>query len=192
MSILSEFTTEEIESSIEENPSLRGYLQGYLAEIALKKQLLLLPGVISVEKIPDQSKDKGDFKVIYKGSPVVIECKSILTDSIKFDTLNDTWYGRVPLRAAKARNINVEGLGIVNTAHFFKNQFDILAISCYAIDGKWEFLFVETEYLSIKSPSMPGLLKSNLVVNPLTTPCVTSDITSVLESVISKKASLIS
>lgn len=189
MSMLSDFSEEEIETVIDENPSLRGYLQGYLAEVAFKKQLLQLEHVTEVTKIPDQAKDKGDFKVIYKGEPLTIEIKSLLTKSIKADTIHDTWQGVVGIKNGDKREIDVEGFGTVRTMSLVRGEFDILAISCYAVSGKWDFVYMENEYIPPKDYTKPALLKVSFTVNPETTPCLDLDLATILERVYMKKQS---
>jgi hypothetical protein len=186
MSILSDFTSEELEEVIRENSSLRGYLQGYLAEVSLKKQLLAVPGVTSVTKIPDQGKEKGDFRVEYKGKTLTIEVKSIATNSVREDILNDTWQGTVQVKATDKRTIQVDGFGSVTSTSLLKGEFDVLAISCYAVSGKWEFLFIENEYLP-EASTAPGLIKTSFTVNPATTPLLVNSVESVMDSVIQKQ-----
>lgn len=186
MSILSDFTSEELEQVIAENSSLRGYLQGYLAEVALKKQLLQIEGVTSVKKIPDQGKQKGDFLVEYKGKTLTIEVKSIATNSVREDILNDTWQGTVQVKATDKRAIEVDGVGTITSTSLLKGEFDVLAISCYAVSGKWEFLFIENEYLP-EGTIAPGMIKTSFTVNPATTPLLTGDVVAVMDSVILKR-----
>lgn len=189
MSMLSDFTEEEIEHVINENPSLRGYLQGYLAEVAFKKQLSRLEHVTEVIKIPDQSPEKGDFKITYKGIPITIEVKSLLTKSIKADTLHDTWQGVVGIKNGDKRELEVEGYGVIRTMSLVRGGFDILAISCYAVSGKWDFVFMENEYIPPKDYNNPALLKVSFIVNPETTPCLDLDLATILERVYMKKQS---
>src|SRR5579859_3234707 len=122
-SILTGFTMEDIQEMIDENPSLRGYLQGYLAERALKRQLLQVPGVTSVRKIPDQAETKGDFEIIYRGVSITIESKSVATNSIKDDVLTQTWQGTVPIKNTDKREIEIEGLGTISTSKLRRGQF---------------------------------------------------------------------
>jgi hypothetical protein len=187
-SILSDFTSAELESLIEENPSLRGYIQGYLGELALKKQLLKIGGVTSVEKISDHHADKGDLRVIYNGRVVSVEVKSLKTTSVRPDVLNDTWQGTVLIKNTDKREIDVPGIGIINTSSLIKGEFDILAICCYAVSKKWEFLFIENRYLPEKSQLQPGVLKTSFIINPDTTALVSSDFIKVVESNLSRKA----
>lgn len=191
MSILTDYSKEELESIIEENPSLRGYLQGYLAEYALKKQLIEISGVTKVVKIPDHDPEKGDLKVTYKGIDITIESKSVRTDSIREDVLNDTWQGSVGIRSSDKKLVTGVD-GECHTTSLERGKFDILAISCYAVSSKWEFLFMENEHLPAKSPQYPNLIKSNLVINPETTPLLVNNLEKVLNSVLEKKTSRLS
>lgn len=190
MSILSEFTEEEIDSVIYDNPNLRGYLQGYLAEVALKKQLMLLEDVTNVEKIPDRAVERGDLRVVYKGVPLTIEVKSIKTDSVKQDTLHDTWQGTVSCKSSDKRSIEVQGVGTVQSSSLIKGGFDILAISCYAVSGKWDFVFIDNEYLPPKDYQVPELIKTSFIINPETTPCLNTSMVDILEYVYNKKQSI--
>lgn len=187
-SILSQFTLFELEDLIDENSSLRGYLQGYLGELALKKQLLQVPGVTEVVKIPDQAEEKGDFRVTYKDKTLTVEVKSLLSASVKPDVLHDSWQARVSIKNTDKRELEVEGLGTISTTSLVKGDFDVLAICCYAVNNKWEFLFIENEYLPEKSPEHPGILKTSFIVNPEITPLVTKDFFKVADSVLEKKS----
>ena len=189
MSILASFSKEEIEEMIVENPSLRGYVQGYLAEVALKKQLQALEHVTEVTKIADKSPEKGDLKVTYKGVQLTIEVKSLLTRSIKADTMHDTWEGTVGIKNSDKREIIVEGMGTIQATNLVRGEFDILAISCYAVSGKWDCVFMENEYIPPKNYSTPSLLKVSFTVNPETTPCLELDLATILERVYAKKQS---
>lgn len=187
VSILSQFTNDELEGLLTENSSLRGYLQGYLGELALKKQLQQLDGITNISKIPDQGLEKGDLKLEYKGLPITIEVKSVASAKIKPDVLNDSWQGTVLIKNTDSRVLDIPGVGQVKSASLMKGGFDILAICCYAVSNEWSFLFLENEYIPEKSPNIPGLLKTCFPINPATTPLVTNDIFKVLNSVVDKK-----
>jgi hypothetical protein len=189
MSILSEFTVEELDEVISENSSLRGYLQGYLAEVALKKQLLQIDHVTEVIKIADQSSEKGDFRVIYKNVPITIEVKSIRTGSVRSDILNDTWQGTVGVRNSDTRELDIEGIGLIRSSNLVRGEFDILAISCYAVSNTWDFVFMSNEYLPPKNYQVPELIKTSFVVNPETTPFIQMSLQNILELVYNKKQS---
>lgn len=187
VSILSGFTMEDIQEMIDENSSLRGYLQGYLAERALKAQIQQIPGVESVTKIPDRDHEKGDFKVIYKGIPMSIEAKSVMTDSVREDVLTQTWQGAVLVKNTDKREVEVEGIGTITTTKLERGQFDILAICCFAVSGQWDFLFLENRFIPAADESH-NLLKTRFTVNPGTTPGVTDNLVKLLEKTLEIKA----
>lgn len=189
MNILSEFTPEELDEVISGNPSLRGFLQGYLAEVALKKQLLQLPEVHSVEKIPDQSAEKGDLRVRFKDMLLTIEVKSIGTNTVKQDVLYDSWQGTVAVRSSDKKELEVDGIGRIRTSSIPRGGFDILAISCYAVSSTWEFLFMDNDNIPYRDLKTPNLLKSSFTVNPETTPYLHSDLLKILQIVYEKKKS---
>jgi hypothetical protein len=187
VSILSGFTMDDIQEMIDENSSLRGYLQGYLAERALKDQILRIPGVSSVIKIPDRDQEKGDFKVIYKDVPISIEAKSVMTDSVRPDVLSQTWQGSVMVKNTDKREVEVDGIGTITTTKLERGQFDILAICCFAVSGQWDFLFIENRFLPAADESH-NLLKTRFIVNPGTTPGVTDNLVRLLEKTLEIKA----
>ena len=181
-------TIEILIEIMNENPSLRGMIQGYISEWKLRHQLLNVEGVTSVTKIQDQDPEKGDFKVIYLGETITIEAKSVSTDSTKWDTLNDTWEGTVSLKSTDTREITINNKGIRCT-HLERGQFDILAISCFAVWNEWDFKFMENEYLP-SSHFSDRYLKTSFKVNPDTTPCLVPNPKEILHSVYLKKQKL--
>lgn len=187
-SMFTGFSMQDLEDMVNENPSLRGYIQGYLAERRLKVQIEALPDVTSVEKIQDSSDEKGDFKVIYKGVPITIESKSVATDSVKEDILTQTWQAKVRVKNSDRREVVIEGFGTINTSCLTRGQFDILAISCFAVSGEWDFLFIENRYLP--EAGIPGLMKTSFMINPATTPCLTHNLPKLLETCYLNKVQL--
>jgi hypothetical protein len=186
-SILSGFSMSDLQDMIDENPSLRGYLQGYLAERSLKKQMLELPDVSSVKKIPDRSLDKGDFEVVYKGVSITVEVKSVATASIREDLLTQNWQGSVLVKNTDKREVMVEGIGTIQTTKLTRGQFDILAICCFAVSGKWDFMFIENRFIPSAEES-ENLLKTRFTINPSTTPGLTYNLIKLLEKTLEIKA----
>jgi hypothetical protein len=166
-SILSGFSMDDLEYLVSTNSSLRGYLQGYLAELKLSIILASIEGVTEVTKIPDQHSRKGDFEVIYKHLPITIECKSVKTASVKQDGLHDSWEGNVGVRNSDSVELDVEGCQM-RTSLIQKGTFDILAVCCFAAVGDWEFLYIENKYLPESSVG-PGFIDANFKINPRTT-----------------------
>ena len=78
-------TPDELTTAIDENPSLRGMLLGYVAEYKLRRMWFIdRPGVTLYVKHDDHDrKKKGDLVVTYRGRDFVIESKSLQTHSIR-------------------------------------------------------------------------------------------------------------
>jgi hypothetical protein len=185
MSLLSEFTIDDLNHLMDTNPYLRGYLHGYLGELALTRQLQGLPGVDSVLKIPDADLRKGDLEVVFKGVPITIECKSIGMDSVKPDLPNDSWVGYACMKNSDSRSVQIHGQErrIVNVD---KGRFDILAVNCFAVSEKWDFVFIENKFL-LERDEAPGFITSNVRINPIDTPGLSTDILSLLQKVFEQK-----
>ena len=178
----------DIQALMEENPSLRGYVQGYLAELMLKRNLIEKGIVAKIDKIPDRDALKGDLLLDYKGVPITIEVKSLATASVKEDILNETWEGTVLVKNTDRKLREVEGIGTINATNLIKGEFDILAICCFAVTGQWDFAFMESRYLP-ESDDFPGFVKTRFLVNPYNTPGLTHDCEKVLESIYRQKQS---
>lgn len=186
-SILSGFSMDDIQEMVDENPSLRGYLQGYLAERALRSQIMQIPEVTSIRKIPDQSFEKGDFEVVYKTVPITIEVKSIATNSVKEDLLTQAWQGTVGVKNTDRRDIEVNGLGTISTTKLIRGAFDILAICCFAVSGTWDFMFIENRFIPA-AEEHHDLLKTQFTINPYITPGLTYDLKKLLEKTLEFKS----
>jgi hypothetical protein len=167
---------EDIEDLATENPSLRGYLQGYVAEMFLKRKLAAMSELSEVEKIRDHDAKKGDFQFMYKGRELTIEVKSLKTASVKEDLLNGGWVGTVQVGASDSRTIE-DG---TSTKCLERGQFDILAISAFAIGQGWDFYFIANKYLP-SSNDYPDRIKTSFVINTANTPCLHTDLMEVLE-----------
>lgn len=172
--LLQGFSLSDIEGLALENPSLRGYLQGYLAELRLKERLLSCPGVSSVSKIPDSSSVKGDFHVEYLGSTLTVEAKSFRSNSAKYDPLSESWSASVQCKNPGSRLLNVVGQGLVQAVCVEERRFDVLAICTYPITGQWGFLFCP-EFFLPRAEKKPGFLQSSFTIDVLNTPGVYTD-----------------
>lgn len=169
--LLQDVTIEEIMEAVDENPSLRGFLQGYIAEIKLKKQLMSLEGIESVQKIPDRSPLKGDFMVEVGDKSVTIEVKSVSSHNAKEDFLNGGKTGKISLKRTDSTKLdNGE-----TTYCLPKGEFDILAACMFPVTGKWEFQFINTKYLQ-ESEKSPGRLSTTVHVSTHNTPMMKPDV----------------
>lgn len=179
MSMLSEFTLDDLQLLSDMNPKFRGYLHGYLSELKLMRYLEKIPGISSVKKIPDNDSRKGDFEIIYEGMVKTIECKGMIQSSIKEDHMNESWVGEVNLKTTSKRKLTLNSVELDSHA-LPKGEFDILAVGCYAVTGEWDFLFIETKYL-LEAPHTPGLIKHHIKVEPFQTAGLTSNLEGLLQ-----------
>lgn len=184
--LLAGFTLDDIQALVDDNPYLRGYLQGYLAESVLTSQLRSMPGVESVTKIPDVSERWGDLLLVYKGAEITIESKSLCSGILRQDVLNEAWEASVLCKNTDKRTVYVEGLGEVQSVNLHKGGFDILSICTYPVTGEWRFLFLENRMLP-EPDDKPGFIKSRFVINTATTVGLTEDAAKVLEAVLEQK-----
>lgn len=169
-------TLEDIENIATENPSLRGYLQGYVAEMFLKRKLDQMSGIDNVSKIRDHDDQKGDFRFNWQGREVTIEVKSMATKTVREDLLNGGFNARVGLQMSDAQ-VAPDG-SLTRTAE--RGRYDILAISAFAIGKGWDFYFIANKYLP-PSPNYPERLSTCFTVNTANTPCLHTDLYEVLE-----------
>jgi hypothetical protein len=79
-------SAETIFQVIQDNPSLRGFVYGYVSEKEFEKHYLKTRKTIeSFSKDDDHEKTKSDRTVVFKGKRVTIQVKSIQTNSIRFE-----------------------------------------------------------------------------------------------------------
>src|SRR6266699_5631044 len=79
-------SAETIFRVIQDNPSLRGFVYGYVSELEFEHHYLKSRKSIErFSKDDDHRKTKSDRTVSYKGKPITIQVKSVQTNSIRFD-----------------------------------------------------------------------------------------------------------
>lgn len=150
MTILEEWgiTAEQLTEALKENPSLRGMLFGYVAEIKLREIISSFPEISYITKFDDHDrKKKGDLFVIYHDRAFDIESKSLQTNKIKWDDKNNRWTGKAQVDASDRRVITLPDGSTMNTTLLLRNEFDILAVNCYSFDNKWQFAFARNSDL---------------------------------------------
>ena len=120
-------TANELTAVVDQNPSLRGMLLGYLAELKLEKLWLSKKEISSVIKYDDHDrKKKGDRTILYKNHQFVFESKSLQTSTIRQTT--DGWAGKAQVDASDRRNITLPNGDMLTTTCLLKGEFDILAV----------------------------------------------------------------
>lgn len=176
--LLDAISRERLEKCIDENSSLRGFLQGYIAEEKLRDYLESILGVSDVSKIPDQDSIKGDFRFCYGGTFYTLELKSVRSSGVKEDQMEGGSSGCVVLKTTDSRTLKNGS----KTYCLNRNEFDILAISTFAIDGNWDFKFILNKYIP-SSETDQALLVNRLWINTENTPLLRSSILDVLADI---------
>jgi hypothetical protein len=171
-------TPENLTRAIDENPSLRGMLFGYVAEYKLRELWFKdRPSVSHFVKHDDHNrKKKGDLVVTYKRHPFTIECKSLQTNSIQQEE-GGQFVGKVQCDASDRRPVTFPDKTKLETTCLLRGEFDILAVNLFAFDGKWRFAFAKNKDLPRNTfkkytPAQQALLLPSLlpVSWPLTSP----------------------
>ena len=139
-------TIEELNYIVEKNPSLRGMIFGYLAELKLEK-LWLRHEDVSLRDKPDDHdrRRKGDRLVVYKGREFVFESKSLQTNSI--ERTDDGWVGKAQVDASDKRRVQLPDGTHLETTCLLRDEFDILAVNVFAFQNKWRFVFAKNRDL---------------------------------------------
>lgn len=139
-----QLTPQELTIIVDENPSLRGFMLGYIAEYKLRSILLSGADAQGLEKPDDHARGKGkknDMILTYRGKTFSFEVKSLQTNSIK--TLEDgTLFGKSQVDASDSREVTLPNGDELKTTCLVVGGFDILAINLFQFREQWDFAFV--------------------------------------------------
>lgn len=141
-----QISAEELTELVDANPSMRGNMFGYVAEMKLRKIWFSGERVTHAVKYDDHDrKKKGDLVVTYRNHSFIIESKSLQTNSIR--KIEDKFVGRAQCDASDRRIINLPNGSSVNTTCLLVGEFDLLAINVFAFSNEWRFLFAKNKDL---------------------------------------------
>lgn len=145
-----DITPEELTEVIGRNPSLRGMILGYLAELKLEKLWLSGQGISGVIKHDDHDrKKKGDRVIRYKGHEFIFESKSLQTATIK--KIDDGWVGKSQVDAGDRREVVLPNGTTVMTTCLSRGEFDIPAVNIFSFEDTWRFVFAKNSDLPTSS-----------------------------------------
>lgn len=135
-------TAEELTQIVDRNPSLRGMILGYVAELKLHKLWLERPEISNVVKPDDHDRRrKGDRIVCYRGASFVLESKSLQTSTVR--QFEDGWIGRAQVDASDRRLVKLPDGSAVSTTCLRRGEFDILAVNVFEFTKQWRFVFAK-------------------------------------------------
>ncbi len=131
---------DELTMIVNENPSLRGMLLGYVAEYKLREMLLSEDGINYLGKPDDHDRtSKGDHVIEYQGQRFAIESKSLQSRMIEKD--GNIWRGKAQVDASDRRSIVLQDGRQIATTLLQVGEFDVLAVNCFAFEQEWNFVF---------------------------------------------------
>ena len=142
-----QITPDELTRIVEENPSLRGFMFGYVSEYKARMYFEGCADITDLKKYDDHDRtSKGDISFHYKGREFKVEAKSLQTNSV-IHTGNDQWKGKFQCDASDRREIRLPNGSLVNTTCLAVGEFDIVAVSLYAFGNQWRFAFAKNSDL---------------------------------------------
>lgn len=134
-------TEKQLTDLVDNNPSLRGMMLGYVAELKFHESFLNHPNITEIAKDDDHDRShKGDRRIVYKGKTFIVEVKSLQTAMVK-KIGKDEWEGKSQVDGSDRRIITFPDGTELNTTLLRKGEFDLLAVNCFAFGGKWRFVF---------------------------------------------------
>ena len=184
-----QISAEELTHIVDENPSLRGFIFGYVSEYKARSFFYNHKGISQVKKYDDHDRtSKGDISFLYNGREFKIEAKSLQTNSVK--RIGNEWVGKFQCDASDRREILLPNGHKVNTTCLAVGEFDIVAISCYAFGDSWKFAFAKNSDLPhpnerakmIAPEDREYLIKSLIDISWPLKPPFTTDVYSLLDS----------
>ncbi|MCF2137841.1 MAG: restriction endonuclease [Candidatus Thorarchaeota archaeon] len=170
-------TLRDIDEIIINNPSLRGFLFGYVAEYKLR-EIWFSPTIFhDVGKHDNHDRHKkGDLFFTYDGVNILIESKSLQTSTVR--KLEDgTYIAKAQVDASDSREITLPSGEKIKTTCLLVGEFDLLAVNLFPFQKKWEWAFAKnsdlprTKYFRYSEDQRQYLLATTVTVTwPLQDP----------------------
>lgn len=187
-----QISAEELTKIVDDNPSLRGFLFGYVSEYKARTYFEGHKDIERLKKYDDHDrKSKGDISFVYKGKEFKIEAKSLQTNSVK--RIGDSsWTGKFQCDASDRRKILLPNGNTVNTTCLAVGEFDIVAVSLYAFGDEWKFAFAKNCDLphpnnrsrNVDEADRAYLIKTLIDITWPLTPPFTTDVYALLDSML--------
>lgn len=133
-------TANELTEIITTNPSLRGFMIGYIGEFKLHKMFLADKRIARVHKYDDHDRThKNDIAVSYKGHEFTFEVKSLQTNSIR--KTGEFQTGNFQCDASDKRLVRLPNGETIETTCLLVGGFDLVAANLFTFREKWDFAF---------------------------------------------------
>jgi len=141
----------ELSELVDGNPSLRGILLGYIAELKFEQMYLHEHGLDSTKDDDHDRTKKGDRRLEYDGHDLIVEVKSLQTKTVKYNSETGVWSGSTQVDGSDRREVLFSDGSFLTTTLLQRGEFDILAVNCFAFGETWKFAFALNEDLEISS-----------------------------------------
>jgi len=185
-----QITPQDLTVLLEQSPSLRGMLFGYVAELKLERIWLQRPEIAEYTKYDDHDRTKkGDRVIVYKGSEFIIESKSLQTNTITHE--GGRWSAKAQVDASDRRTITLPNGTQIDTTCLLVGEFDVLAVNTFPFDREWRFVFAKnadlprSRFRSYPSEIRQYLLATTVQVTWPPEPPFNEDLFSLLDELLS-------
>lgn len=187
-----QISAEELTKIVDENPSLRGFMFGYVSEYKARTYFDGHENIEKLMKYDDHDRSsKGDISFIYKRKEFKIEAKSLQTNSV-IRTGDSSWTGKFQCDASERREIPLPNGHTVNTTCLAVGEFDIVAVSLYAFGDEWKFAFAKNSDLphpgarsrNVAEADREYLIKTLIDITWPLQPPFTTDVYALLDSML--------
>lgn len=186
-----DITAEQLTEIVKSNPSLRGFMMGYVSEFKARNTFENHPEITELIKYDDHDrKKKGDISFKYRGHEIKVEVKSLQTNTVR-NVGDDLWSGTFQCDASDRRPIPLPNGHTVETTCLAVGEFDILAVNLFSFGDKWRFAYALNESLPRSKSSKysdedkPFLLSSSMKITwPVQSP-FTLDVFKLLDKYVS-------
>lgn len=193
-----DITRDELNEVISDNPSLRGMLFGYVAEVKARQAIHRFPGITKSRKEDDHDRsNKHDRVLEYKGHEITLEVKSLQSNSIKQQEQPDgtiRYTGKSQVDASDRREVVFPDNSKLNTTCLLVGDFDVLAVNIFAFENEWRFLYARNKdlprstYHKYTPEQKKRLLKSLVPVSWPPEEPFTEDLTSLLDEIVAERS----
>ena len=137
---------DELTIIVNENPSLRGMLLGYVAEFKLREILISEDRISYIGKPDDHDRtQKGDHIIEFQGHRFAVESKSLQSRLVEKD--GNVWRGKAQVDASDRRTVLLQDGSQIETTLLTVGDFDVLAVNCFAFEQEWNFAFARNSDL---------------------------------------------
>ena len=146
-------TLEELGDMVVNNPSLRGFMVGYMAESKIRSYFSSNPEITNIYKPDDHDRsNKCDLVLTYKGHEFSFEIKSLQTNTVKKSKDGKSLVATFQCDASDRRVIKLPNGHAVNTTCLKFGDFDIVAVNLFAFTGNWDYAFALNKNLPHATP----------------------------------------